>query len=126
MHAWSFTFTPHKQRLLLSCHSSVVARVSPHCDPVTRSAIIKTAGGQWIVDKFLGFCCFQTSLFGTLTTTAPTGLFGTQNTGFGQTQTGTGLFGQTAGFGQTQQQVCVQCCFGMSLKTSFGQCVAWV
>lgn len=43
------------------------------------------------------------SLFGTTTTSAPTGLFGTQTTGFGQTQTGTGLFGQT-GFGQTQQQ----------------------
>ncbi|XP_067040500.1 nuclear pore complex protein Nup98-Nup96-like isoform X1 [Acropora muricata] len=45
-----------------------------------------------------------TSLFGSTTTSAPTGLFGTQGTGFGQTQTGTGLFGQTPGFGQTQQQ----------------------
>ena len=51
------------------------------------------------------FCSLQTSLFGSTTTSAPTGLFGTQGTGFGQTQTGTGLFGQTPGFGQTQQQV---------------------
>ena len=81
--------------------------------------MVKAAGSQWIVEMFLGFRCFQTSLFGTQTTTASTGLFGAQNTGFGQTQTGTGLFGQT-GFGQTQQQVCAQLCFGMVQKTSFG------
>lgn len=52
---------------------------------------------------YVSFCCFQTSLFGAPATTASTGLFGAQS-GFGQTQTGTGLFGQT-GFGQTQQQV---------------------
>ena len=49
-------------------------------------------------------CYFQTSLFGAPTTSASSGVFGAQNPGFGQTQTGTGLFGQT-GFGQTQQQV---------------------
>ena len=51
------------------------------------------------------FYSLQTGLFGSTTTSAPTGLFGTQSTGFGQTQSGTGLFGQTPGFGQTQQQV---------------------
>ena len=51
------------------------------------------------------FYSLQTGLFGSTTTSAPTGLFGTQSTGFGQTQTGTGLFGQTPGFGQAQQQV---------------------
>jgi len=42
-------------------------------------------------------------------------LFGAQPTGFGQAQTGTGLFGQS-GFGQPQQQVGNQLCFGMGSK----------
>ncbi|XP_028517863.1 nuclear pore complex protein Nup98-Nup96 [Exaiptasia diaphana] len=42
-------------------------------------------------------------LFGATTTTQSGGIFGSANTGFGQSTTGTGVFGQT-GFGNAQQQ----------------------